>query len=204
MKHPSSRALFAYWDAQRGLRAAPERADIDPAAIRHILADTFVLAADFSGACRFRLAGTRICSLFVRELKDQPFLGLWNEASLASMRELTDIVEQESLGVVAGATGVTAQGDTIDLELLLLPLSRRGHARVRALGVLAPLSPPPYWLGSHPVRELQLGALRHVGSGIDGGVAASLTAPPPGGRMRHGFTVYDGGHGQIVTEPGAG
>jgi len=202
MKHPSSRALFAYWDAQRGLRAAPERADIDPAAIRHVLADTFVLAADFAGASRFRLAGTKVCSLFMRELKDQPFLGLWSEASRTSMQELTEIVEQETLGVVAGASGVTAQGDAIELELLLLPLSRRGHARVRAIGVLAPLT-LPYWLGSHPVQELRLGARRHVGRGVDGGIEAPLTAPPPGGRPRRRFVVYEGGRGHADREPAA-
>ena len=41
MKHPSARELYDYWNAQRGLRAAPERADIEPGAIRRALADTW-------------------------------------------------------------------------------------------------------------------------------------------------------------------
>ena len=40
MKHPSSRAFFAYWDKKRGTARAPDRADIDPAAVRGLLGDT--------------------------------------------------------------------------------------------------------------------------------------------------------------------
>ena len=43
MKHPSNRELFDYWNKRRGERLAPERADIEPAAIRHVLGDTFVI-----------------------------------------------------------------------------------------------------------------------------------------------------------------
>jgi len=42
VKHPSVRELYRYWNAQRGLRAAPERSDIEPGAIRRALADTAV------------------------------------------------------------------------------------------------------------------------------------------------------------------
>ena len=42
MKHPSNRELFDYWNERRGERLAPERADIEPAAIRQVLGDTFV------------------------------------------------------------------------------------------------------------------------------------------------------------------
>ena len=41
--------------------------------------------------------------------------------------------------------------------MLLLPLAHTGHARIRALGVLAPLV-PPYWLGAKPVVALDTAA----------------------------------------------
>src|SRR3954454_9451040 len=44
MKHASIRELFAYWNLRRGARLAPDRSDIDPAVIRGVLADTFILA----------------------------------------------------------------------------------------------------------------------------------------------------------------
>ena len=46
MKLAASGELFAYWNALRGARSAPERNDVDPGAIRGILADTFVLEFD--------------------------------------------------------------------------------------------------------------------------------------------------------------
>ena len=75
MKHPSNRELFDYWNERRGNRLAPERADIEPSAIRQVLGDTFVLATDDGiGYYPFRLAGTRLCALFGRELKGESFL----------------------------------------------------------------------------------------------------------------------------------
>ena len=60
-------------------------------------------------------------------------------------------------------TARTEDGAETDLELLLLPLAHTGHARIRALGVLAP-TVAPYWLGAKPVTELTLGTLRHIGA----------------------------------------
>src|SRR4051794_37663355 len=70
MKHAASRMLYAYWDGARGERAAPERSEIEPGAIRHILADTFIQIGAH-GAAEFRLAGTRLCAPFGRELRGQ-------------------------------------------------------------------------------------------------------------------------------------
>lgn len=192
MKHSSTHALFAYWDIQRGTRPAPERSDIDPAAIRHVLGDTFVLAVDFVGEHRFRLAGTKVCAMFCRELKGESFAALWSEAGRKSIRDLLTIVADESIGMVAGATARAKDGPEMELELLLLPLARRGHARVRALGVLAPIT-IPYWMGAYPIVELSLGALRHFGPEVEIAATPRIVPVPEGSRVRHGFVVYDGG-----------
>jgi hypothetical protein len=190
MKHVSSRTVYNHWNAQRGRRAAPERAQIDPAAIRHALSDTFMLAADFVDQLRFRLAGTRVCALFAREVKGEDFSALWSEASRKGVDELLDILINEKIGVVAGLSGRTADGAATALEMLLLPLAHAGQSRIRALGVLAPLA-PPYWLGTAPVTELELSTLRHVG-----GATAEMLGPTPIPdpiRIRHGLVVYSGG-----------
>jgi hypothetical protein len=72
MKHPSNRELFD-WNMRRGERLAPERADIEPSAIRKILGDAFVLERHGVSNPVFRLAGTRLCALFARELKGESF-----------------------------------------------------------------------------------------------------------------------------------
>ncbi len=153
MKHPSSLAVYEYWERKRGKRPAPERTDIDPTEIRHALSDTFMLAADFVDHLRFRLAGTRVCALFTREIKGEAFADLWSEESRRAVEELLAIVTDETTGVVAGLSARTEDGAETDLELLLLPLAHSGHARIRALGVLAP-AVAPYWLGAKPVTEL--------------------------------------------------
>ena len=191
MKHPSTQALFAYWNERRGSRPAPERAEIDPAAIRHVLGDTFMLAADFVDELRFRLAGTRVCALFCREIKGEAFSAQWSEDSGKRINELLSIVTKEATGAVAGLTGRTADGTEVDLEILLLPLAHIGHARIRALGVLAPVV-PPYWLGEKPVVELELGTLRHLGTGLES-FAPDFAPSQENVRLRHGFVVYSGG-----------
>ena len=192
MKHPSTRALHAYWNQKRGNRAAPERADIDPAAIRHALGDTFMLAADFVDELRFRLAGTRVCALFCREIKGEAFAELWSEDSRERIVALLATVNDEMLGAVAGVIAHTADGTDTDLEILLLPLAHVGHARIRALGMLAPVV-PPYWLGERPVVELTLGTLRHIGPETDRLGAPQFASSSVGGHRRHGFVVYSGG-----------
>lgn len=204
MKHTSSQAVYAYWNEKRGARPAPDRADIDPADIRRALGDTVMFAADFVDRWRFRLAGTRVCALFNREIKGEALTSLWREADQTTLENLALTVTQEKVGAVIGLTGRAADGAEADLEMLLLPLAYSGHARVRAIGVLAPLS-PPFWLGSKPVVELQLKALRHIGAEVDAfdnsfslAPAQSPAAEPPpalniGGRIRRGFVVYSGG-----------
>jgi hypothetical protein len=190
MKHVSSALVLDYWNDRRRNRPAPERADIDPAEIRQALGDTFMLAADFVDELRFRLAGTRVCALFGREIKGESFVALWNEDSRRQVEELTAVVINEATGVVAGLVATTADEAETDVEMLLLPLAHTGHARIRALGVLAPLV-PPYWLGENPVKELSLRTVRHLGDDRDGPHFTSGL----GGKLRRGFIVYSGGRG---------
>jgi hypothetical protein len=193
MKHASTRKLFEHWNERRGSRPAPERADIDPAGIRHALGDTFMLAADFVDQLRFRLAGTRVCALFCREIKGEAFLSLWDEQGRAQIDEIAALVMHEAAGVVAGVTGTAADGAATELELLLLPLAHIGHARIRAVGALTPLD-PPYWLGEKPLAALTLGSVRHVGPEAERFSSPGGQFPDPAGvRVRHGFVVYSGG-----------
>jgi len=192
MKHSSSRDLFGYWDRQRGTRAAPDRMDIDPTTIPRVLADTFMLGLDSSGNLTFRLAGTRVCALFCRELKGEGFVPLFDLGSRRDIHDLLTIVCDEGAATVAGANGQSGDGATTELELLLLPLRHQGRFDTRVLGMLGPIK-PPYWLGTMPIRALSLGVVRQIEPMAD---PAPLLPPPlsfRSGRVRHGFLVYDGG-----------
>ncbi|HWV40116.1 PAS domain-containing protein [Pseudorhodoplanes sp.] len=190
MKHASSRELFDYWNERRGPRLAPQRTDIEPGAIRGILADTFML--DACGPDHIvRLAGTRLCALFARELKGESFAGLWRTVDQASLAELLTVVVEEKLGVVASVTGATASDALlpVKLELVLLPLAHRADVNTHVLGSLAPLA-APYWLGAKAMGSLELGMFRHVGGWGDMDPPRFHAVP---GRMRGGLIVYDGG-----------
>jgi hypothetical protein len=191
MKHPSTRELFEYWNERRGTRLAPERADIEPSAIRHVLGDTFVLEVNGVENHLFRLAGTRLCALFGRELKTESFVKLWQRSGQTAVRELIAVVMEEKVGIVASATGATSD-DTLSpvhLEMLLLPLAYQSRAEARVLGALAPMA-APYWLGAKAIGPLTLGMFRHIGASAD---AAAPHFKAAAGRIKHGLTVYDGG-----------
>ena len=89
MKHPSSREFFAYWDAKRGDARAPDRSEIEPGAVRELLGDIFVLSYDNEAGYPFRVAGTRVCALLGRDLKDASFSALF---APDSRREIEDII----------------------------------------------------------------------------------------------------------------
>jgi hypothetical protein len=189
MRHPSIRDLFDYWNLRRGRRAAPDRADIEPGPIRRVLADTFILSFDETAGHPFRIAGTRVCAVFGRDLKSEGFLDLWAADSREQMRDLVNVVVTETVGVVASAHGSSA-GTTHDLELLVLPLTHRGRTNARVLGALAPRD-ATFWLGTCTLGNLTLGTPRYLGPGLE--PAPKIVPEQPAGRIRHGFIVYDGG-----------
>jgi hypothetical protein len=188
MKHAASRELYAYWQEKRGTRAAPERTEIEPGAIRSVLADAFILTLDRKAGYPIRLAGTRLCALFGREIKEESFLDLWAATNRPTLEGLLSILSDECIGTVAGAAAQSASGETVELELLLLPFSIRRPIFARAIGVLAPLKIPP-WLGASPLGPVTIGGRRHVGAVIEKRLLPRFATP----RSRRGFLVYEGG-----------
>jgi hypothetical protein len=192
MKHVSIRELFEYWNDRRGLRAAPERWDIEPGAIRRVLADTFILAFDGRTGHPFRIAGTRVCAAFGQELRGRAFADLWTTESRRLISDLLTLVSQEGIGAVASARGNNIEGQPLDFELLLLPLGYRGRLDARVLGALAPTD-VPYWFGLHTLEPLTLGTLRYLGPWLASGAAPHGVPAPSSGRARRGLTIFDGG-----------
>jgi len=191
MKHAASRELYAYWQERRGNRPAPERADIEPGAIRGVLGDAFILALDRNAGHPIRLAGTRVCALFGRELKGEAFLDLWASTSRPTTANTIAILGEEYIGTVAGVTAQNGEGEPIELELLVLPLRARRPSLARSIGVLAPFK-VPQWLGASPLGALTLGSRRHIGGGVDKPMLPRFIAP----RVWRGLRVYEGGRSE--------
>lgn len=186
MKHAVTRALYAYWDRLRAGRAAPERSDLDPGAIRTLLGDVFLL--EFCGHNRHlvRLAGTRICALLGREWKSRPFSEPFAAEDWPELHALLDGVTETATPAVAGITGETRDGRHLDLEMLVLPLRHRGRTNARLLGSLA-AGERPYWAGQVPITRFRLNTVRHLRVDDMAAEEFDLVTPPqriPLGRLR--------------------
>jgi hypothetical protein len=138
-----SMELYAYWNALRAGRSAPERNDIEPGAIRGILADTFVL--DFKGF-PFRIAGSRANALFLKELRGLPFLQLWREADRKKVKSVIQRVADETQPFLLSADAKPPGLESLQIETMLLPLRHQGSTHSRVLGCIA-VKTQPHWLG---------------------------------------------------------
>ncbi len=202
MKHDGSISLFQYWDRLREGRAAPRRTDIEPADIKANLADTFILEQDGAGNAVFRLAGTRLCAAFGRELKGFAFTSLWLDRDQRILARLINGAFRLNHVIVVGMQGVSKGGRTGPFELLVLPLDG-GQAHQRALGSISPME-KPFWLGADPIVECRIDTLRIVDPDAEPLYLKNrpeVQVPPlspenmasePGRRVRH-LLVLEGG-----------
>jgi len=157
MKHPSSREFFAYWDAKRGDARAPDRSEIEPGAVRELLGDIFVLSYDNEAGYPFRVAGTRVCALLGRDLKDTGFSALFSPDSRREIEDIISYVAEEMLAAIVGVTATSDDGKTAHLELLLLPFNNRAHAPISLTGVLA-----PFESGLGTIRDFKVTSWRYL------------------------------------------
>jgi hypothetical protein len=206
MKQKGTAALFQYWNRLRGDRPAPRRTEIEPADIKAMLADTFILERDSRGDAVFRLAGTRLCATFGRELKGFAFASLWSHADQKLAARLSTESLADKCVSVATFEGTTGQGRLLGFELLLLPLDG-GAENPRALGAICPVE-KPYWLGADPIVECRIESVRSVDPDEEArflATAGAIEAPSlvpsqaslatgaaPVRRFRH-LVVIDGG-----------
>jgi hypothetical protein len=157
MKHPSNRQFFAYWDDKRGGERAPERGAIEPGAVRELLGDIFVLSYDHDAGFPFRVAGTRVCALLGRDLKEKSFSALFAPECRREIDDIIAVVAEELLGAVAGIEATAADGSLAHLELLLLPFNNRAHTPISLTGLLA-----PFGGGHHLLSDFKLTSFRYL------------------------------------------
>lgn len=199
MKHRTTRALYDYWLRRRtDTGSMPSRADIEPADIHALLGDTFILECDRPQRTPFRLAGTRICLLFNRELKGTDFLDLWRPHEREAVASAFRSLRTGGACHVIGWQGYT-QGDyEISGEIVLLPLTLGGTEIVRALGAMVPFQ-LPVWLGAVPLTGLGLCSSYRLDATADhaslpGAEPATISPDSPQIVRKVGhLSVYSGG-----------
>ncbi len=204
MKNPVTLQLYSYWNSLKGARQAPERSEIEPADIKDMLPDTFVMETDALEGTSFRLAGTRTCALFGRDLKNEDFLNLWSEHDRTALESSLRLLRDEATVVSAEWEGRTARYHDTSGELIMLPLIQ-DNAVSRILGTLV-TSEAPYWLGTFPLKTLTLTGLRMVPTQEHSNPVYSKTPDPavhpmlginrPSRQIRH-LSLFEGGRNNV-------
>jgi hypothetical protein len=201
MKHATSRELFEYWDRVRHGEKAPRRSAIEPSDLRRILADTFILEVADREKYVVRLAGTRICGAYCRELKGTNFLDLFEKDDRSAVATLGTAVAEDGAGAVLTISAATARQKNLSFEMLMLPLRHGTDSFDRLLGSFAPFD-RPYWLGTEPVVRQTVTSLRLVWPdekphfmrrASDRKEPSLIPFPVDGGRRRGHLYVLDGG-----------
>ncbi len=211
MKHTVTRSLYDYWSRLRGERTAPARYEIEPGDIRHILGDTFILEANDRGTYTFRLAGTRLCAAYCRELKGRNLLDLWVGKDREAIASLLAAIVEDGAAAVVGLDAQNERGQAMPVEIMMLPLKHEGPNHTRILGCFVPLD-QPYWIGLHPVIRQPITSLRLIWPDErpsffrrgdeaaepdalmpDGSSAQTAKTPQPQGKQVGHLRVLDGG-----------
>lgn len=139
MQTKAATALYDYWTRQRGKRAVPLRSAIEPADIAAILPDVFILEGGRLQPPAFRLAGTRFCAQFGRELKGLDFAALFAPDQRGRVARIAETVMAQAAPAVLQVQLVDGALETTAAEIVLLPLTTRGKNADRIIGTFAPL-----------------------------------------------------------------
>jgi len=203
MKAKASRQVYDYWNRLRAGRAAPLRRELDPGDLKDMLPDIMILEQKDPLTYRFRLAGTRMCSYYGRELRGNNILDIWSRAERESIESLLFSVTEDAAAAVLGFSAFNDEEDGAAMEMLLLPLKHDSGSLTRVFGSIVPLTPPD-WLGDRPLVSHKVTSLRLLWPDdaprftIEARAAAPVTEPPyagfmPARRGRPKLTVIDGG-----------
>src|SRR5680860_1503800 len=169
----------------------PCRFEIEPARIANLLRETFIAECTGLLGFRFRLAGTKICHQFGRELRGVDFLSLWpadDRQAIAS--QVRNVLNDGAVG--HGVFRAYSQSHRqARFEYALMPLIHTGPTINRLLGTITAIE-PPFWLGAEPLTSFEVSDLHlHWPDGVPAFMAdrgAEVVSP-----ARRRFRVVEGG-----------
>lgn len=173
MRNPATKDLFLYWNRLRAGRPAPLRTQIEPVDIRSHLADTFILEQGMRAEVTFRLAGTRVCAIYGRELKSYSFLNLFSLGDMGLIKRLVYSCFSDKNVSVITFDGITRERRVTSFEAIFMPLAN-SNENTRLFGAIFPMD-KPYWLGAESVIESRITSVRVIDPDKE---LVSMTARP--------------------------
>jgi len=193
MKSVATQELYAYWNALRGARAAPRRDEIDPIAIPHSLPEIFLLELREGDRIAVRLAGTRLCELYGRELRGCSASALWAPQSHREIDQvLHDVMADAAVAIIA-AEARRDERDAGAFELVITPLADGGGTCRYIIGALTPSSSPARALDRIDALEARSARLSWPSGLRQDGRLERGPGPAGDARQVGRFVVYDGG-----------
>lgn len=168
MRHIKTKRMMDYWltllanandiHIEGPTKIWPDRSDIQPAACPDILGDMFILDIKSSHS-QYRLAGTRLCAMHGRELKNEGFADSFAEQDQKTAENWVFGLGTDDYAVLICADATNARGKILPLETLLMPLNHHGSRGHRVLGITVPLE-EAFWLGSVGVTKQTIRSVR--------------------------------------------
>ena len=160
MSNPGTTDLFLYWNRIRDGKPAPLRTQIEPVDIRSHLADTFILEQGLRKDVTFRLAGTRVCAIYGRELKNYSFFNLFSLGDIGLVKRLVNACFAEKTVSMITFDGISKSRKVVGFDAIFMPLAD-GTESARLFGAIFP-NEKPYWLGADPIVESRVTSVRVV------------------------------------------
>ena len=140
MRQTAAKAIFSYWQSIAPDSGAPARGDIEPRALKSHLPDIFMLERLDRAVFAFRLAGTRLCARYGRELRDHDFVRLWPTTQQGVVLEALNRCLQSAQPITMTGYASLLNGASVPLEVLLLPIADTEGKITRVLGALLPVN----------------------------------------------------------------
>jgi hypothetical protein len=113
----------AYWDALRGMRLMPKRAEIDPRGIEAALEYTFVLERIAPGMARLRIAGSHLGDLMGMEVRGMPLTAFITPAGRRQMSDaLEEVFQRPAVCELRMSAETSRDKPGMDARMLLLPM----------------------------------------------------------------------------------
>ncbi|HSF95391.1 MAG TPA: PAS domain-containing protein, partial [Thermohalobaculum sp.] len=149
MIHSEIRALYGYWEALRGQRPCPYRAEVDPRDMNNDARHLFLLEDLGDGNVRFRLAGTALHDAFGFDLRGMSLRAIMAGKARESLVALVSETLSEP-GI--GYARLLAPDGVQVWEIVLLPLRSDFGQVDRLIGCLHPVNGRAPVAGDVPLR----------------------------------------------------
>ncbi len=179
MKHAASRELYAYWEQAARPRARRLNAPrSSPAQSARCSANLHSRSWTMTRRHPFRLAGTRVCALFGRELKGESFVDLWAPASRPPSSICSPFSRTKASARSPARPRTTTTASRSNSSFCCCRSAPAGPAS---------RAPSAFWrrskfrngLAHSPIGALTLGSRRHVGATTQSRLAAAFHGGAP-------------------------